>query len=89
MATSFRFTPDETKKLEYLARRLGKPKAQVVKQALNMFYEQETKHPKRSTWDRLIEGGFEPIEVDLGFDCADVDKQRQIIHERITKKYRR
>ncbi|MBX9573859.1 MAG: ribbon-helix-helix domain-containing protein [Candidatus Obscuribacterales bacterium] len=89
MATSFRIPPDQMKKLEQLANALEISKAQVVKDAIDMLYESKMKQSKKSKWDALVEGGFEPISMDLGFEASDIDAQRRIIHERVSKKHNR
>jgi predicted transcriptional regulator len=89
MASSFRIPPEQLKKLEHLASVLQISKVQVVKDAIDMLYESKMKDVKKSKWDALVEGGFEPIEMDYGFDLSDADARRKAIHERLSKKYGR
>jgi predicted DNA-binding protein len=88
MATSFRLPAEHLRRLEYLANRLGKSKAQVVKEAIDLLYERHCQSSKRSALDRLIEGGFQPAAIDLGFDAADKAAQRKVIRAKIAPKGR-
>ena len=86
MATSFRFSAEEMKRLEYLSKKTGKSKAQIVKQAIDSLYEREIQKAKRSLLDCLTEGGFQPTDLDWGDLSTNKDLQRQIIRERLAKK---
>ena len=88
MATSFRLPAEHMGRLNYLAKRLGKSKAQVVRQAIEQYYDEHMQKSQRSALDNLLEGGFQPIPIDLG-DLADNEvKQRQVIRAKLTKKSR-
>lgn len=89
MATSFRLPPEQMKRLNFLAAKLGESKAQIVKQALDKFYEEHMRKSKRSVLDKLLEGGFKPLSLDLGDLSRNEEKQRQAIRERLSKKHRR
>jgi predicted DNA-binding protein len=88
MATSFRFPPEKMSRLELLAKRLGKSKAQVVLQAIDKLYESELQVSKRSLLDQLQEGGFEPTDADWGDLSSNKQRQRQVIREKLSKKNR-
>lgn len=89
MATSFRLPQKQLTRLEQLAKLLGTSKAQVVNQAIDKLYEEYMGATAKSAWDVLLEGGFKPVEADLGFNAADEAAQRQVISERVNKKHRR
>ena len=89
MATSFRLPPEQMKRLNYLAAKLGESKAQVVKEALDRFYEEHVNKSKDSVLDRLKEGGFESLSLDLGDLASNEKKQRQVIREKLKKRNRR
>lgn len=76
------------KRLEFLATRLGLSRAQVVKKSIDMLYEEEIKHSKRTVMDRLSECEFEPVDVRLDFDACDEDAQRKIVRAKISQKRR-
>jgi len=88
MATSFRLNPEHIQKLQYLADRLGKSKAQVVKEAIEMFYDQQAQRSKRSALDLLTDSDFTALDERLECDAADEDGQRRIIRAKISKKNR-
>jgi CHAD domain-containing protein len=88
MATSFRLNPEHMQKLQYLADRLHKSKAQVVKEAIEMFYDAQAKQSKRSALDLLHDARFSPLDERLECDAADEDGQRRIIRAKISKKNR-
>ena len=88
MATSFRLPEEHMRRLKSLAKRLGVSKAQVVKQAIDKYYEEQIEKSTRSALDRLIESGFEPVNEELPFSAADEVAQREIIREKLSKKRR-
>jgi predicted DNA-binding protein len=88
MATSFRLSSEHMKRLEYLSNRLGKSKAQVVKEAIDKLYDEHSQRSKRSALDRLLEGGFQPLTVKLDFEARDVAAQRRVIRAKISEKSR-
>lgn len=89
MATSFRFPPEKMNRLELLSKRLGKSKAQVVLQAIDKLYEEELEVSKRSLWDQVQEGGFEPANLDWGDLSTNKQRQKQVIREKLSKKNNR
>lgn len=88
MATSFRIPPDKMARLELLAKRLHKSKAQVVMQAIDKYYELEMSRSEKSLADVALELGFTPISGDLGDLAADEERQRKIISEKLSRKGR-
>jgi hypothetical protein len=90
MATSFRLPPEQMTRLTLLAKTMGTSKAQVVKQAIDRLYEEQSRRSKRSLLDRLLEGGFEPLAINVPQDLSsNEEKQRRIIREKLAKKNRR
>ena len=88
MATSFRLPLEQMNRLDYLARRKSTSKAQIVKEAIDRLYEQELQKSDGSALDLLIEGGFEPSDLDFMVLASDKEEQRRIIRERLAKKDR-
>jgi hypothetical protein len=88
MPTSFRLPDEHIKRLTYLAERLGTSRAQVVKEAINMLYEEHIRKSGRTALDRLLDSGFEPLDIDLNNITTDKNRQRQVIRERLSKKNR-
>lgn len=86
MATSFRLPEEQTRRLNRLAKRLGISKAQVVKLAIDKYYELEIGSSKRTAFDRLAESGFQPISSELGFSSEDETAQREIIRAKLASK---
>jgi predicted DNA-binding protein len=89
MATSFRLPPQQMSRLEYLAKRLGISKAQVVKRALDKYYEDQMETSRRSALDKLMDGGdYSPMPFGTGDLAGDELKQRRIIRAKLAKKGR-
>src|ERR1700733_11063487 len=88
MAASFRLPLEQMNRLDYLARRKSTSKAQIVKEAIDRLYEQELQKSDGSALDLLIEGGFEPSDLDFMVLASDKEEQRRIIRERLAKKDR-
>jgi len=76
------------KRLEYLATRLNTSKAQVIKQAIDKLYEEESKRSKKSALDILSENNFEPLEIEPLVNAHDEEAQRNLIREKLSKKNR-
>lgn len=88
MVSSFRLNDKEEKLLSLLSRRTGKSRSEIVRQAIRNYYLQVNKESQRSSYDRLMESGFTPLDSGIGDLSTNKVKQRKIILERLKKNNR-
>jgi metal-responsive CopG/Arc/MetJ family transcriptional regulator len=89
MVSSFRLTDKEEKLLTTLARRTGQSRSELVRKAIEEYGAKLIAQGGRSSLDRLMESGFEPIASGGDTDLStNKEKQRKIILEKLTKRRR-
>ena len=88
MVSSFRLSDNEERLLDLLSRRTGRSRSEIVRQAIQMYYKKLAEENSRSSYDRLVESGFEALSSGIGDLSYNKEKQRKIILERLKKNHR-
>lgn len=86
MGTWVRLSDEHMKRLSFLANRLGKSESQIVEDAIDRLYEEESRCSKRSMLDRLTENNFEALDLSDVVDASDAPTQKSILREVISRK---
>ena len=74
--------------MNYLSSCLGKSKAQVLREAVEKLYAQQTQQSTRTVLDRLMEARFKPLNAPLGFNAGDKAARQKLINAKVSKKGR-
>jgi len=88
MAKAYRIPEKQSQRLERLAEQLGLSQAQVLKLAIDYYYELELGSSKRTALDRLIESGFQPHDGKLELSAEDEAAQTKFIRAKLGNKRR-
>ena len=85
MVSSFRLNDEDEKLLNRIAKKTGKSRSQLVREAIQTYCSGLTTQTKRSLYDRLIESGFKPAKSKYTDLSANKDLQRKLIGEKVSK----
>ncbi len=88
MVSSFRLTTNEERLLQLAASRTGKSRSEIVRKAVQTYCRQLLDSEGQTPYERLMASGFKPVdlgETDLSYNK---EKQRRLIHERLSKSNR-
>lgn len=88
MVSSFRLSEKEERLLENLSKTTGKSRSEIVRLAIQMYHENQVEESSRSSYDRLVAAGFQPLSSGIGDLSHNKAKQRKIILERLKKNHR-
>lgn len=85
MVSSFRLSQSDERLLELAAKRSGKSRSQIVREAVQMYCKTLAAQPKRSLYDRLLESDFQPVDGLYPNLSSDKKLQRRLIGESFRK----
>jgi hypothetical protein len=83
MVSSFRLTRLEEQLLARAAKRTGKSRSQLVREAVQVYCRKIVTGPRRSLYDRLMEAGFQSVEGRYTDLSSNKKLQRKLISDKV------